>query len=181
MSGERVKLSYAVHQLSRPQHGFSTTPFGIRHFNPLWQGSEDRYLRDRILIDAQNPAPAMRRLLRVLKSNGIVSITVTAQASKTAELPFLGGRIVMPLGPARLSLLSGAPLLPVFTVERAAGAFDVKIGPRLEAGDHRDPAAAAEALLSEYLVALAPHIEARPASWQGWWYMRAARRLLSSG
>ena len=103
--GTKVALyraGYAVHQLSRPQHGFSTTPFGIRHFNPLWQGSEDRYLRDRILIDAQNPAPAMRRLLRVLKSNGIVSITVTAQASKTAELPFLGGRIVMPLGPARL-------------------------------------------------------------------------------
>ena len=169
------RSGYAVHHLSRPQHGFSVTPFGIRYFNPLWRGAEDRYLAERIVFDKENPAPAMRRLLRVLGSNGIVSITVTADASTTAELPFLRGFISMPLGPARLSLMSGSPLLPVFTVQRAAGAFDVNIGPRLEAGDDPDPAATARALLSDYLAALGPHVEAKPASWQGWWYMRSRR------
>ena len=41
---------YRACQLSRPGHGFSSTPFGIRFLNPIWTRVEDRYIAERILI-----------------------------------------------------------------------------------------------------------------------------------
>ena len=99
---------YALSHLSRPEHGFSKTGFGIRVLNPIRCRPEDRLLKERIVIDREDMAKTARQVNRVLEDNGILSITVGAWEGRSlADVPFLGHRLKIATGALNLGYKTG--------------------------------------------------------------------------
>ena len=108
---------YRVNHISRPEHGFSKSRFGIKWLNPIRCRAEDRYLQRRVLIERTVPSSAYRTALDILRSGNIVSTTAGAwEGLVVAEGPFLNARLVLAVGAPKLALEAGALLLPVFAV-----------------------------------------------------------------
>jgi KDO2-lipid IV(A) lauroyltransferase len=57
---------------------------------------------------------------------------------KGEAVPFLGGHLLLPAGPVKLALATGAPIVPIFSLRTAAGKVRLFIEPAIEVG----PAAA---------------------------------------
>ena len=64
-----------------------------------------------------------------LQNNGVVLLQGDrAEAGqKHLDAPFLGGHLRVPVGPAKLALMTGAPLIPVFALRTPAGAVHVEL------------------------------------------------------
>jgi len=158
------QAGFAVHKLSRPEHGFSTSPFGIRRLNPLWTRIEGRFIAERVVILNHDAGPALQLLRERLGANGIVWITVGPEARRTLQVPFLRGTIRLPTGPLHLARTSRAVLLPVFTVRASDGPYDVTIERRLDVDSDVTYAGAARS----YAAMLEPYVTAHPEQWDGW-------------
>jgi hypothetical protein len=139
--------------LSRWEHGPSKTRRGITWLNPVQKLAEDRFLRERVTIgDGQEPLAALRRLRACLAENRVVSITFGEEAASTVDAPFLAGRLKVPMGPIKLALRTGAPLLPTHTVATGPAAFATVIEPALPIGGDADvPLATAAGLFATTL------------------------------
>jgi len=172
------EAGYPVAHVSRPEHGFSKTRFGIAALNPIRCGVEDRYLHARILVGEDRMSQAMRRLHRLLKGNGIATITVGAwEGRQIAEVPFRDGGFRVATGAVRLAASTGAALLPLTVVrDPTDGRFVITIEPALPtpaADDKTDTLAPA---LVDYVERLLPQVERYPAQWRGWSWLTAPGR-----
>ncbi|MBL8710005.1 MAG: hypothetical protein JNL25_12490 [Rhodospirillaceae bacterium] len=166
---------YAVSHLSSPQHGYSPTRLGVKFINRIRCSPEDRYLAQRIVFDRHAPATAMRRMMRALKAGEVVSIVAAStEGSELVKGPIFGGRLPVAVGAPRLAALTGAPLLPVFTVR------DPKLGHRIiieapiaipadRSTDGRVVAAAVE-----FLRRSEPWVRQYPGQWRAWSKWRPA-------
>ena len=161
--------SYRVSHLSSPKHGVSETRFGIKYLNRIRCVPEDRYLVDRIVFDRAAPSTAMRRMMRALKAGEVVSIVAAStEGYEMIQGPVFGGRLPVAVGAPRLAGLTGAPLLPVFTVR------DPKLGWRiaieapiaLKAGASSDERCIAAA--TEFLRRSEPWVRQYPGQWRAW-------------
>jgi lauroyl/myristoyl acyltransferase len=129
-----VKMALAragkpIWHVSRPEHGFSKTRFGIAVLNPIRVAAERRNLAGRILIDRSNPGGALLAAQSVLETGGIVSFTAGAwEGVRPIDVEFMGGRLPLSIGAPGLAVLTGAALLPVFTTRGASRAIRVEIG-----------------------------------------------------
>lgn len=128
-----ARAGLSVSNLSRFWHGRYTSVVGNRLLNALTRRAEDRFLAERIAIGPSLTTIAATRLLaRRLHENRIVSITANRVGSEV-RVPFLGGELVLANGAAKLALATGAPLLPVFSVQAAEGSFQTIVEAPLEA------------------------------------------------
>jgi KDO2-lipid IV(A) lauroyltransferase len=105
-----------------------------------------------------------------LRRNEVVMIQAdrVMPGQKGVPVPFLGGRMMMPLGPIKLALATGAPIVPIFSHRTAIGRLRVTIerpivvsrdnGPIV--GACREPAA-----LRELAAAVERHVRAHPDQW----------------
>ena len=163
---------YAVSHLTRPEHGFSVTPYGVRFLNPLWTRIEDGFIAERVTIDKESPDTALKLLRSRLAANGVVSITVGNWARRTIDLPFFKGVISLATGPVHLSQTCLAPLLPVFTVRCANGEYHVSIGSAIDGQTTSQPNYART--VRSYVETLKKYVLRYPDQWNGW--MRNIRR-----
>jgi len=168
------QAGYRPCQLSRPTHGYSETPFGIRYLNPFWTRVEDRFLGERVMIVGDNTAPAMTTLRARIAANGVVVIVVRPEARRFAEVPFLCHRIRVPTGPIRLAQGTGAALLPVFAFAKADGDFEVTIQEPLHPTDRQETP---DAVAAAYARRLEPFVRAYPEQWTGWDWIGDARPI----
>jgi lauroyl/myristoyl acyltransferase len=160
------RAGFAVSHLSRPSHGFSISPFGIRHLNPWWTKVEDRFIAERVVITGGDAKEALDILRARLSENGVVSITVAESARRTCDAKFFSGTVRVATGPAHLSRKSRAPLLPVFTLRHDDGVYGVSVGPPLDLNDVRGPDYANA--VQAYVAKLEPHVLQYPDQWNGW-------------
>jgi lauroyl/myristoyl acyltransferase len=163
---------YAVSHLTRPQHGFSCSPYGVRFLNPIWTKVEDRFIAERITINAENTDTALELVRSRLAANRVVSITVGNWARRTLDFPFFKGTIRLATGPAHLSYACRAPLLPVFTFRAGDGEYHVSIGSAIDRqtikpGDY-------DRMIRSYVKTLEEYVLSYPDQWNGW--MRHVRR-----
>jgi lauroyl/myristoyl acyltransferase len=166
-----ASAGYRVRHLSRKEHGFSTSKFGINFLNRFRIKYEMFFLEERIVFDRTNPVPARARMLKCLKTNGIVSIVASMHEGVfLADFPFLEGRLKIAIGSLRLARLSKAPVIPVFVLRdrNKPAAFEVMFGEPLvmAAGLPED-----EALLDsvcDYRDRLEAYVKKYPESWVGW-------------
>ena len=162
------QAGHPITQLSRPTHGFGPSPLAIRLLNPIWMHVEERFLRERVLIDGVETEPAIKRLKSRLAENGIVVITVGNEARHTVEVPFLKHRLRIATGPAFIAQSSGATLVPAFAVRGTDGTYEVTLESPLPV----PPRDAGPEALIEVAAALArriePHAQRFPEQWSGW-------------
>lgn len=163
-------LGYRVNHLSRPDHGFSSTQFGLRYLNPVRSKFEDAHLESRIVFDRAHPAPALLRARKIAGRNGIVSFTAGAwEGSSVVEAEFLHSRITLAMGPVWLARASGAALLPVFALRTAVpDKFRVEIGPPIPVPSDATEEASFVAATAEFLARLEPRVLEYPGQWRGW-------------
>ncbi len=166
---------HRVSHLSSPQHGFSETRFGVKVLNRVRCIPEDRHLAERIVFDRNAPSSAMRRMLRALKAGEVVSIVAAStEGSEMVEGPIFGGRLRVAVGAPRLAALTGAPLLPVFTVRDPKAGFRVIVEAPIAigAGGSSDERCIAAAV--EFLRRSEPWVRQFPEQWRAWSKWRRA-------
>jgi lauroyl/myristoyl acyltransferase len=165
------RRGYRVSHLSRPEHGFSKTRFGVAALNPVRCGSEDRYLAQRVVFDRRAPSTAMRKMVQALRGNDVVSITAGAwEGSDLAEGPLCGGRLSIAIGASRLAAHAGAALLPVFSVRDHGLGFRTVIEPPIAVEASRPEMHGAAA--AEFLRRHEPWVRQFPDQWRGWKELR---------
>lgn len=161
---------FKVWHLSRPEHGFSKSRFGIRFLNPIRVRAELRHLAGRIIIDRANPSEAKRSAERLLRENKIISITAGAwEGRRIATMKILNGTIEVATGAPNLAERCNAALLPVFTVrDDHTGAIRVIVDPPLTIPCHQDTTTCVTLLTQEFGNRLEPHVLAHPDQWRDW-------------
>lgn len=168
---------FRVHHLSRPEHGYSKTAFGIRVLNPVRRRVEDRYLASRILITGAGRETLGARLRALLAAGEIVSITAGAwEGRRVAHVPFLGGRYPLATGAPFLAHAEGAALIPVFCWRGAAtdGGLTLRVGRPIPAPREADRTQAIEGALAAFMARHEAIVREAPGEWRGWNYLAAA-------
>lgn len=168
--------NYPVAHLSRPEHGYSKTKFGIHFLNPIRRRVEDRFLSRRVVIRNKSGVAATRALYALLNKNNVVSITVGAwEGSQIVELPIIDRKYPIATGAFGLAWATGAKLLPLFCARNAVtGTTTVIIEPALDVKTGADKTTAILAAALEYGERLKPHLLSFPGQWRGWIYLRGS-------
>jgi hypothetical protein len=162
------EAGFRLAHLSRPSHPFSGTAFGVRFLNRIQTGIEARYIDERLTLAPGAETATLLRARRLLTENRVLSITAGGPAAERVSVPFLGGALSLPAGALRLSIMTGAAVLPVFVLRTGATAFQVHVEPPLTIERGGDRAAAYQAAGSEWTQRLEGHLSRRPEVWQGW-------------
>ena len=125
---------------------------------------------------------ALRTLIRVLKKEKGVVALVLDQDTRVEEggvfVPFFGVPASTAVGPARVSLKTGAPLVMGFAVRRADGRLDVEVEGPLEVPDPRAQDAVLR-LTALHAALLEARVRARPELW--FWLHRRWKTAPSAG
>jgi lauroyl/myristoyl acyltransferase len=164
------RRGFSVSHISRPEHGFSKSRFGIACLNPIRVIAERRYLRERIIIDRDAPFRTIQHARRRLESGGLVSITAGAwEGAQIAAADICGGRLDLSVGAPGLSFLTGAPLLPVYTV-RETGSLEIRvvIGKPIPVPRNLSRAEAVYGAAKEFAARLEPYVCTYPFQWRDW-------------
>jgi lauroyl/myristoyl acyltransferase len=133
----------------------------------MWRG-ENRHLGERVVLTATNTTAALRRLLDVLASNGVVKITGdldNGHAPQSVTVNRADLRIAT--GAARLAQRSGAALLPVTVTFRSVNRVQIEILAPLAVPTGSGKAASAE-LVERFAGIVAEFVRADPAQWPKW-------------
>ena len=165
---------FPVHHVSRPEHGFSKTEFGIRFLNPIRVRVEDRYLASRVLIGQRSREELAAHLGRLLRGGEVISITAGAwEGRRIAWVPFLGGRYPLATGAPSLAHAHGAALIPVFCWRGAGegGRLTLRIGRPIDPPAGIDRRGAIDFALREFMARHEEPVGAAAAEWRGWYYM----------
>lgn len=161
------QAGYGLHHLTRAGHGLSESRLGSRLLNPVLKSVEDRFLEECVLWQDSAPA-AMLTLARRLRQNRVVSLRAHDYAQEVLEVPFLDGWLRLASGAAELAQLTGAALLPVFTVRNDAGEFEVHVEAPIAVAQGSDPESFVRDAVCQYVERLEPYVLAYPAQWISW-------------
>lgn len=163
-----ARAGFRTWHLSRPEHGFSKSRFGIKVLNPLRVRAELPYLAGRIVIDRSKPSKAKSSAERLLRDNKIVSITAGAwEGRRLAISKLLNGTIELATGAPALAERCNAALLPVFTV-RDFGHIRVIIDRPIAIPSNPDTTARLALMTQEFCNRLEPLVLAYPDQWRDW-------------
>jgi lauroyl/myristoyl acyltransferase len=166
------RLGFAVTAFSVPRHGFSKTPFGARYINWVCRDIENRSIGERLMVEREAFANALSRMRERLKLNEAVYFAVGGRGRRTATVRFIGDHIILATGPLAMAHITGAAILPIYTLRVAPGRFEVTIGPPLEISKNPDGNADYAAAAQAYADALTPIVLREPGQWHGWRLIR---------
>jgi len=171
-----AEAGYQVAHLSRPEHGFSVTRFGIAFLNGIRSKVEDRYLLKRITIHRQAEERAVREAHRILKRGDLVSITAGAwEGRQIASIPLGRGSFPLATGAAALAHSTQAKLIPVFVVrERREGRplIRVILSKPIAFDSAADRIEALHTCVEEFSRQQFHMIKRYPDQWRGWKYVQ---------
>ncbi len=162
------QAGFSVSHLSRTEHGFSPSRFGTRVLNPIWTSIERRYVVERFVISGEESVGALRRVIRRVRENQLVSITISSQGQRTHTAPFLNGRLQVAEGAPALACRTGAALLPVFTVHTAEGAFVTTVEAPLQVAPDLEREAVVQSLVAQCAMLLESYTLRWPDQYGGW-------------
>jgi len=171
----RMVAKLALHQkgiqvshLSRDTHGFGGSPAAVRLLNRHWVRAENMYLKERLVMTADNEAGALRRLLKCLRENGVVSVALNEQGKKCMTVPFLNGTLSAAMGPLGLAVSNDTVVLPVYTLGNDQGGYEVIVDRPLEASHNDDRDIQIETMFKELAGRLEPLAAEHPEQWYNW-------------
>lgn len=165
-----ARADFEVFHVSRPEHGFSKSRFGIRFLNPIRTGAELKYAAGRVVIDRANPAASMNEARRLLRQNRFVSITAGAWEGEFLVSARIGQSAMELAGGApRLAKVAGAQLLPVFVVrDDSSGKIRVSVERPIDLDSRRDKAEMIQGATQDFADRHLPYLKAYPHQWRDW-------------
>ncbi|WP_128345973.1 hypothetical protein [Mesorhizobium sp. M4B.F.Ca.ET.013.02.1.1] len=165
-----ARAGFEVFHVSRPEHGFTKSRFGIRFLNPIRIGAELRYAAGRVVIDRADPAASMNEARRLLRANKFVSITAGAWEGEVLVTARIGeSGIEVASGAPRLARIAGAPLLPVFVGrDDSTGQLHVVVERPIDLARHRDKAEMIQGAAQEFADRHLPYLQSWPHQWRDW-------------
>jgi len=108
---------------------------------------------------------SLRGALRALRAGRWVAMLADQDARRHGVfVPFMGRPASTPVGPARLSIATGAPIVMGFAERRDDGRLDLEVLPPMTAADPAAPDAALE-LTARHTAALEARVRRRPELW----------------
>jgi KDO2-lipid IV(A) lauroyltransferase len=115
---------------------------------------------------------SLRALFRALRRQecAVMLSDVTPPGVQTADVPFFGAPAPFPLGPARLSLATGAPVLVIMSVRVAANRYLVEAQPALMPPDAPSRGASADAAVRAMTSDIAAGFERIIRAYPDQWY-----------
>ena len=167
------EADYQISHLSREFHGPSDTRFGRNVINRLSIDCENRYLTQRIAMQAGRESPALRQLVRTLRKGQLISISCSHYGRKIVDAPLLGGKLPIAVGAASLAMTTGAPLMPVFVARRGPEDFEIVVEEPMELPTGGDQDDAIEQIVNRYATKIEQYANTNPSAFADW------RRLLS--
>ena len=162
------RSGYRLHHISRREHGFSKTHFGIRVLNPIRTSIEARYLANRVVMSDDNPGAILDGLAKRLSDNELVSVTVRGDSNRPVEAQFLNGTMRIAPGAAVLAWNSGSKLLPVFTKRLDDFSYRIRISPPLNVLENTTRRVAVASAAREYARRLESEVIEHPGQWIDW-------------
>jgi lauroyl/myristoyl acyltransferase len=174
---------YRLWHLSRPEHGFSRSTAGIALYNGIRTGAERQQLEGRIVFERDRPGAAAVAAMRVLAQNGILSITAGDwEGQRIAGIDVCGGKLQLAVGAPRLARLSGAALLPVFTVRGGdRQTIRVVVEPALAVPSGGEADAALQGAAQAFGRVLEGYVRRYPAEWRDWARLELPRAAQAAG
>ncbi len=110
-------------------------------------------------------AEGTRRIYEALEAGHWVAFLADQDARRRGVfVPFLGVPASTPVGPARVALRTGAPIVMGFMERRVDGAFDLEVHPPLRVENPEAPDAV-ERLTALHTRILEQHVRSRPELW----------------
>jgi KDO2-lipid IV(A) lauroyltransferase len=96
-----------------------------------------------------------------LRANEVVAIQGdrVMPGQKGRRMPFLGGHLMLPTGPVKLAMASGAPIIPVFSVRTPRGGVRLFIEEAITVDQDVDEA------LARVAAVIAKYVSAYPEQW----------------
>ena len=160
---------YRVSHLSSPKHGVSETQVGVKYLNRIRCIPEDRFLVDRIVFDSDAPTTAMRRMVRALKAGEVVSIVASStEGYEMVKGPIFGGRLPVAVGAPRLAAMTGAPLLPCFTLRDPETGWRIVIEEPIALDRQLGSDECTIAAVTAFLDRSEPWVRRFPEQWRAW-------------
>ena len=151
---------FSPSQVSAAGHGVSQTRFGIAVLNPWRVRAENRYLAERLVFDQDQAADVTRRMLKVLRDGGLLSLTNGHYAgSRFIELPLgAGGYLTLATTALGLAVRHEVPLFRLAAIEITPFAryrleLGEEIGANAAASGHADPMVAAAEVVRDGMLA----------------------------
>lgn len=132
--------------------------------NPLVEAMLQR-TRESCRIGTIPLGASVRGAMRSLRAGRWVAMLADQDARRHGVfVPFMGRPASTPVGPARLSIATGAPIVMGFAERRADGRLDLELVPPLTARDPDAPDAVLE-LTARHTAVLEARVRRRPEMW----------------
>lgn len=143
-----------IHMLARPPDN----PFVDRDLRRVRQRFGNR------LIDKRGAA---RRMLTVLRRRGRVGVAIDQRVrpSQGIRVPFLGHPVWTSPVPAYLAILTGAPVVPLFSYPTPEGRFRLRCDPAIDPGEYPEGPQGEAALARRCLATIETEVRRRPELW----------------
>ncbi len=148
MGGKKMTVSVAMHRYGR--------------INDLFMRERERMGLQ--VADMEKDAP--RAMMRALRRNEVVGVMGDRDPTRQGvTIQFFGRPCRFPQGPARLSIATGAPLLPVFCLRRSNDSFTMLIHPPIPIPGEGDRDEKVRAMTQAFADIIAQTIRVHPEQW----------------
>jgi lauroyl/myristoyl acyltransferase len=158
--------------LSMENHGGSSEGWIARYLlGPLFRRTENRYLRERVVIPGDGSTGAvMKTLLQRLSSdNAVVSIIGDVRrGTQNIATPFFDAQAQFAVGAPSLAWKTGAALLPVYAVREAAERYRIVIDEPIVVSRDLDRKEYVKRATEEFSTRMQAAIVRHPGSWSEW-------------
>ncbi|MBI4355214.1 MAG: lysophospholipid acyltransferase family protein [Candidatus Omnitrophica bacterium] len=145
--------------------GYPVTAVALEHGHPRVDELFVRQ-RERLGMEVVPLGGAMRRCLAALEAGRIVALVGDRNYGEGGvAVRLLGRTLLLPRGPAWLSLHQQAPIIPAFVVRTEPGAYRFIFEPALTAARSGREEADVQSLLQAYAEVLERYVRAYPTQW----------------
>lgn len=164
-----AQAGFPLTHLSHFHHGARTrTRLALNVIAPRFYKSEQRLVKERVVIGPSGALGYLRTLASRLASNEVVSIVGEHSAAQAVDARFFDRIIGFAPGAPGLAWQTDATLLTLHAVRTGPYCYEVVVSEPIIVDRGQPRRAWIEAAVAEYAGRLAQNVAAHPASWLGW-------------
>jgi lauroyl/myristoyl acyltransferase len=145
--------------------GYEITSVALDHKNKRVNDLLNRYRAQRG-VEILPAGGFLRGCYRALKKGRLVALLGDRDVTGGGiEMQFFGAPVSLPQGPARLSVRTGAPIVPAFLLRRPNDSWHGIIGAPIFPEAKEDLEEAVQSLMKRYIPVMEYHIRWHPSQW----------------